>query len=102
MAQPGAPGGEQGCCPTLQHRVNKALLVTHAISHERGLQTPTPAQGNIALREKQHRKEQPVLAGCESLTLADCLQGSTALQLHASHRECHTHPGVCAAQDRQG
>lgn len=46
MPQPEAPGGRQGCCPALQHRVNKAVLVTHTLSHEQGLQTPTPAQGN--------------------------------------------------------
>lgn len=45
------------------------MLVTHATSHERGLQIPMPAQGNIALREKQGRKEQPVLAGREGLTV---------------------------------
>lgn len=76
MAQPGAPGGEQGCCPSLQHRVNKALLVTHAISHERGLQIPVPAQGNIALGEKKGRKEQPVLGGREGLTLPGSSKGA--------------------------
>lgn len=71
LSTPWHSQGEQGYCPTLQHRLNKAMLVTHTISHEQGLQIPMPAQGNIALREKQGRKEQPCcsLGGCEGLTL---------------------------------
>lgn len=102
MTQLGVPGGEQDCCPALQCRVNKAVLVTHAVSHERGLWMLTPAQGNIALREQQGTKERLVLAGHEGLPLPGCLQSpgvGTALWLNIRHWAYHTQPGVPAAQD---
>ena len=90
--------------------MNKDALVTHAVSHERGLQTPTPAQGNIALREQQGTKGQPVLAGHEGLPLLGCLQfpggaqpcGHMPVIGHVTPSLGSLLPGTTISQDRQG